>query len=452
MNAIEVNHVSKRYSLARSPVRRLLDLTSPPNRNHQNDFWALRDVTFSVPQGESFGILGPNGSGKSTLLQILARVMEPTSGTVIVNGRVSAILELGAGFNPDFSGRANVRMNASILGLNEAEIDQRFEQIEEFAEIGDFIDRPVRTYSSGMVMRLAFSVAVHIDPQVLIVDEALAVGDIYFQQRCLRYLHRLRDRGITLAFVSHAPTELRALCSRCLWLDRGQVRELGETAGVMSRYLANSAGQKTAATSPAVSTEESVRCTRLALSVTEESTASPLVAPVGNGSYRYGTRLAELLGADVVDTAGKQVPTAAPGELIVVRIHFRANRDIPHPNAGFLMRNERGETVYGTNSTREGKPLAAMKAGAEMLASFEFQAPKFATGRYAFTVGIVDGTLTEFEIGDYIEDALGLNFGDVRDTANTSDGTAGYLQFDYDVRTYKVDRETKLHREASGVA
>jgi ABC-type polysaccharide/polyol phosphate transport system ATPase subunit len=444
MNAIDVTQVSKRYSLALSPARRLLDLIASPKSNHPNDFWALRDVTFSVPPGESFGILGSNGSGKSTLLQILARVMEPTSGSVAVNGRTSAILELGAGFNPDFSGRENVRLNAAILGLNEGEIDERFSQIEEFAEIGPFIDRPVRTYSSGMVMRLAFSVAVHIDPQVLIVDEALAVGDIYFQQRCLRYLHRLRDRGITLVLVSHAPSELRALCNRCLWLDRGQVRELGETDAVIGRYLAYSMSRGIPAAPPAAEGGRKVETQELAARGAEAATgtAAPLVTPVGNGSHRYGSGLAEVLGADVVDTAGLPVAKAGPGKQIVVRVHALARRDIVHPNAGFLLRNDRGETVFGTNSTREGAPLEAMRAGSEVVVSFEWTAPKLARGRYAFTLGIVDGALTEFEVGDYIEDALTLEFEGTQEAGAAE--PEGYLQFEYEVRTYPVQRETTI--------
>ncbi len=434
MYAIEAIQVSKRYSLAPSPARRLFDLMASPKRNHPNDFWALRDVTFSVPPGESFGIIGANGSGKSTLLQILARVMEPTLGSVNVKGRISAILELGAGFNPNFSGRANVRLNAAILGLDEDEIDERFPQIEEFAEIGGFIDQPVRTYSSGMVMRLAFSIAVHIDPEVLIVDEALAVGDIYFQQRCLRYLHRLRDRGITLVFVSHAPSEMRALCSRCLWLDGGRIREMDRTSAVISRYLAHSIGSRTSANSSnGLAAGSSIGMPDFK----NEPAEATEVTAVGSGSHRFGSRFAELLGADLVTPAGAPLRTVCPGDEIVVRLHIAAHRDIARPNAGFLMRNDRGETLFGTNSTREGEPLAGLKAGTELVTRFQWTAPAFAPRRYLFTVAIVDGTLTEFETCDYIEDALTLEF-------KASDGSAsdneGYLQLDYKVQTYQSSR------------
>src|SRR5271170_3631698 len=242
MNAIDVNGVGKRYSLVASPIHRLFDLVSSARKQRGGDFWALRDISFSVGVGESFGIIGSNGSGKSTLLQIIAGVMQPTCGSIAVNGRISAILELGAGFNPEFSGRDNVSMNAAILGLTEEQIRDRFPLIEEFADIGDFIDQPVKTYSSGMQMRLAFSIAVHIDPQVLIVDEALSVGDIYFRQRCLRHLHRLRERGITMVFVSHSPGELRALCSHSMWIKHGQVQEIGDTDQVVAKYLAWATG------------------------------------------------------------------------------------------------------------------------------------------------------------------------------------------------------------------
>ena len=182
--------------------------------------------------------MGENGSGKSTLLQMVAGILRPTSGTVAVNGRVSALLELGAGFNPEFSGRDNVYLNGSILGLTTRQIDQRYEDIEAFAEIGDFINQPVKTYSSGMVVRLAFAVAINVDPEILLVDEALAVGDIYFRQRCMRKVHELRARGITILFVSHAVADVKAIGDRALWLDRGRLVEIGEPDRVVAKYLA----------------------------------------------------------------------------------------------------------------------------------------------------------------------------------------------------------------------
>src|SRR5213593_335439 len=203
MSQIEFQGVSKSYAIYDSPGDRLKELITPRRYQFHRDFWALRDISFDIRPGQTFCIVGENGSGKSMLLQ--------TSGTVSVTGRVSALLELGSGFNPEFSGRDNVYLNGSILGLSTRQIDLRFREIEEFAEIGDFIHQPVKTYSTGMVVRLAFAVAINVDPEILLVDEALAVGDIYFRQRCMRKVHELRTRGVTILFVSHSTGDVKAI-------------------------------------------------------------------------------------------------------------------------------------------------------------------------------------------------------------------------------------------------
>src|SRR5450755_4862778 len=222
MSHVEFQGVSKSYSIYDSPGDRLKELITPRRYQFHRDFWALRDITFDIPAGETFCIVGENGSGKSTLLQMVAGILHPTLGSLTVNGRVSALLELGAGFNPEFTGHDNVYLNGSILGLSTRQIDQRYKDIEDFAEIGDFINQPVKTYSSGMVVRLAFAVAINVDPEILLVDEALAVGDIYFRQRCMRKVHELRQRGITILFVSHAVSDVKAIGDRVLWLDHGR--------------------------------------------------------------------------------------------------------------------------------------------------------------------------------------------------------------------------------------
>src|SRR5438552_5956676 len=238
MSNVEFQGVSKSYPIYDSPGDRLKELITPRRYQFHRDFWALRDVSFDIRPGETFCIVGENGSGKSTLLQMIAGILLPTSGTVSVTGRVSALLELGSGFNPEFSGRDNVYLNGSIIGLSTKQIEQRFHDIEEFAEIGDFIDQPVKTYSSGMAVRLAFAVAINVDPEILLVDEALAVGDIYFRQRCMRKVHELRQRGVTILFVSHAVSDVKAIGDRALWLDHGRVKEAGDPDKVVAKYLA----------------------------------------------------------------------------------------------------------------------------------------------------------------------------------------------------------------------
>jgi lipopolysaccharide transport system ATP-binding protein len=426
MNAIEVNGVGKKYSLVTSPMQRLFDLVGSPRKPRHGDFWALQDISFSVGVGESFGIIGSNGSGKSTLLQIIAGVMQPTLGSVSVNGRISAILELGAGFNPEFSGRDNVFMNASILGLTDEQIKDRFPAIEEFAEIGDFINQPVKTYSSGMLMRLAFSIAVHIDPQVLIVDEALSVGDIYFTQRCLRYLHRLRERGITMVIVSHSPGELRALCSHTMWIEHGQIQEIGDTDDVVAKYLARSTGTHSPG-SPAIPSASDSLNPSFAWIEPQAVRSRPETA-ISEPGHRYGNQAAEIVAADLRDSIGREKGRAKPGDEIVISLRTLAHQKLERPIVGFLMRNERGETVYGLNTASEGHHLPVFEPGDCYALSFRWTAPRLVKQRYTFTIAVAEGDLTTFEVCDYVEDLLSLDF----DGPDSSD--SGYLQLDCRVR------------------
>ncbi|MBP8310907.1 MAG: ABC transporter ATP-binding protein [Burkholderiaceae bacterium] len=233
---VRAQQVSKVYPIYDRPSDRLLQMLWRGRRRYHREFHALDDVSFEVARGRTLGIIGRNGAGKSTLLQIICGTLTPTSGQLEVNGRIAALLELGAGFNPEFSGRDNVRINAAILGLTPAQIDERFDDMLAFADIGDFIDQPVKTYSSGMYVRLAFSVAIHVSPDILVVDEALAVGDAFFQARCMARMKRMLDDGITMLFISHDIAAVKALCTDVLWLERGRVRAWGPTDSVASQY------------------------------------------------------------------------------------------------------------------------------------------------------------------------------------------------------------------------
>ncbi len=233
---IRAQGLSKTYRLYDRPHHRLLQSLAGDRRRYYREFSALHDVSFQLQRGETLGIIGANGAGKSTLLQLLCGTLEPSAGQVQVHGRIAALLELGAGFNPEFTGRENLIINAAIFGLTPSQIDERSEDIIAFADIGDFIDRPVKTYSSGMYVRLAFSVAVHVDPQILIVDEALAVGDALFQFKCMSRMRRMLDDGVSLLFTSHDISAVKALCQRTLWLEKGQLRLLGATAEVTRAY------------------------------------------------------------------------------------------------------------------------------------------------------------------------------------------------------------------------
>src|SRR5215468_2214748 len=238
MPIVRAEKISKCFRIYRHPFDHLIELMTFGRRRQHEPFWAVRDVDLSIERGCCLGIIGENGSGKSTLLRMIAGVIRPTSGSVEIGGRVSALRELGAGFNPQFTGRENIYLYASILGFTDAETRARIPSIEKFAEIGDFVDRPVKTYSSGMFVRLAFAVAIHLDPDILIVDEALSVGDIFFQQRCIRRIQQMKQQGVTIVFVSHDLEAVRSLADEAIWMEHGHVHLTGKTDDVVAKYLA----------------------------------------------------------------------------------------------------------------------------------------------------------------------------------------------------------------------
>lgn len=384
VNAIEVNKLSKNYSLSHSQLGRLRHLFA---NGAKDGLWALRDVSFSVTRGEAFGIIGPNGSGKSTLLQIIAGILRPTAGSVQVNGRLSALLELGSGFSPEFTGRDNVYLNGSLLGLSREEIDERFEDIEKFAGIGSFISQPIRTYSTGMVLRLAFAVAAHVDADILIVDEALAVGDIAFRQRCMRRIHELRSRGVTILFVSHESGDVKALCERCIWLQNGAVQQLGESDSVVAKYLSATVQRESNQISapipqPAVSLETAF------------------------SGHRYGDGRATILGGALTGAAGNPICRLNPLDHAAVRIRFRVNARLDSAIAGFLVRNSKGENIFGTNTARENYPVPVLQSGTAHTIDFRWETPRLAPGSYSISLGIANGDLDHYSMCDYIEDAL----------------------------------------------
>ncbi len=381
-----------------SPGHRFKELALLNRHSFHTDYWALRDVSFSVAAGETFCIVGENGSGKSTLLQIAAGILEPTEGAVSINGRVSALLELGAGFNPEFTGRDNVFLNGAILGFSQKQMQRRFPEIEAFAEIGEFIDLPVKTYSSGMVVRLAFAVAIHVDPENLLVDEALAVGDVYFRQRCMRKVQELRTRGITILFVSHSTGDIKALGDRALWLDHGRVRAIGAPDLVVSQYLA------------AMTAKDAV------YSVDHPSEPdNPLQTPppevadtIPNIDHRFGDGRAELLGIAIFSASGEPLSSLQPSTTIVVRISFKAKANLNRPIVGFMFRNHLGVDFAGTNTAREGPDLPPIMLGATCTVDFYLDLPALYASLFSFSPAIADGTLERYTICDWIDNAIVL--------------------------------------------
>jgi lipopolysaccharide transport system ATP-binding protein len=404
VNAVEFQGVSKSYAIYDAPGDRLKELLSLNRLKRHQDFWALHDVSFEVKRGETFCIVGENGSGKSTLLQMVAGILHPTSGTVGIYGRVSALLELGAGFNPEFSGRDNVYLNGSILGLTTRQIDQRYKDIAAFAEIGNFIDQPVKTYSSGMVVRLAFAVAINVDPEILLVDEALAVGDIYFRQRCMRKVHELRQRGITILFVSHAVSDVKAIGDRVLWLDRGRMIDVGEPDRVVSKYLAAMTEKDSTYLLLKSATDPPPRRGGIV-------TAPEIVETIPNIDHRFGDGRAAIMGIAVLDEQGRTLPILEPGSRILVRISVRATADVALPIVGFMLRNQLGMDFSGTNTAREGYELAPLQTGDVTTVDFYLDLPELYPAAFSFSPAIADGTLMGYQMCDWIDNAITLQMG-----------------------------------------
>lgn len=379
MNAVEFDRVSKTYPIYDAPGDRLKELAAFGLRRFHRDFQALRDLSFSIRRGEVFCIIGENGSGKSTSLQLMAGIARPSSGAVRVGGRVAALLELGAGFNPEFSGRDNVYLNAAILGFSKREIDRIYPSIESFAEIGPFIDHPVKTYSSGMVVRLAFAVAINVEPEILLVDEALAVGDTSFRHRCMRKVHELRDRGVTIVFVSHSVADVKAIGERVLWLSHGRAMALGDPDTVVNRYLA--------AMTEAPSGNLGV--------------SAPL--EIRNVDHRRGDGRAEILGMAVTNEFGDPLQLMTPSSRIGVRIRLRARERLVRPDVGFLLRNHLGLDFSETSAAGEGHPLPPLEAGETAEVEFHLDIPELYPGAFSFSPWVKCKPPGDHNVCDWID-------------------------------------------------
>lgn len=352
---------------------------------YHKDFWALRNVSFSVNAGEILGLVGPNGSGKSTLLQIATGILQPTSGRVSVEGRVAALLELGAGFNPEFSGRENVFLNGEIMGLSRRETERVFPQIEAFAEIGDYINRPVKEYSTGMYVRLAFATAIHVEPDVLIVDEALAVGDAIFANRCLQKLEELKERKVTILFVSHDLGLVKRLCHRAILMLKGEICCEGAPSDVVNRYVA------------LVHDSQSTKAEKSELT----------------GNYRHGDRASTITQIQILDANGSEVSVAKAGDWIVIAVTARFNRPLSGPMIGILIRNRLGVEVFGTNTRIEGMNLGDFSVGDVLTVRFRFRC--FLTRQeYTLTVASQHSNGAS---QDWLDDAILFTVIDERDTA-----------------------------------
>ena len=428
--AIKVSNLSKCYQIydhprdrlkqfvapklcrALPPLRRFFPTPDAPTPIFYREFWALKDVSFEIKKGETVGIIGRNGSGKSTLLQLVCGTLSPTGGSIETQGRIAALLELGAGFNPEFTGRENIFMSAAILGLSKQEIDQQFDRIAAFADIGQFIEQPVKTYSSGMYVRLAFAVNIMSTPEIMIVDEALAVGDMGFQAKCMTALTRLQDRGTTVLFVSHDIGALKSLCSRGIYLERGAVQEIGRASEVAEHYnrrMREEINAECASSSPSIeidtirasSSGELTQGTSLEFKASEEfeSRVSP---------FRYGDGGAKIRFTELLDEEGNPLDEVAFNQTVLVKIHFDASMDDDKISINYYVLDDKKNYILGADPGLAGSgDYLRIRSGDRYIVTYKTRLPLH-EGNFSIQLEITSALIEDHSARflDVIDDAI----------------------------------------------
>jgi lipopolysaccharide transport system ATP-binding protein len=363
-------NVAKNYRIFGNPTDRIKQALTLGKMRFHREFTALRDVSLEVGKGEAVGIIGRNGSGKSTLLQLICGIQRPTSGAIEVNGRIAALLELGAGFNPEFTGRENVYFQGAVQGFTKAEMNERFDDIAAFADIGEFIDQPVRTYSSGMFIRLAFSTAISANPDIFVIDEALSVGDFFFQQKCIKRIAQLRDGGTSLLIVSHDRSTILSTCNRAILLTDGEISTDGAPEEVMDYYQALAFDK-------------------------DEGTVSQNRLSEGRTETVSGTGEATVESLSLLNAKREPANVLQVGEELTLNVVVRVNRDLPRLVLGFMIRDRFGLAQYGTNTHEMNKPLVDVKKGQRHRYMFTFR-NYLGVGTYSISTALVS-TSTQLE-------------------------------------------------------
>lgn len=403
--AIVVEKLSKVYPLtgrSSDPLRALFRRSAHAAREGGGPL-ALDGIDLTVTRGASLGIVGRNGSGKSTLLRVLSGTVQPSAGRIRVIGRVSALLDLGTGIGPDFTGRENAMLLGVLAGHTRREVAARMDGIHAWSGLEAAFDRPVRTYSNGMILRLAFSTAVHTDPDVLLIDETLAVGDVFFQQRCLRRIHELRASGCTIVLVSHDPSAVAGFCDDALWLEHGRVVASGEPARVLREYLGARYRDQASIGGELLSADE------IPVEIEYPSDEVEPALDLPHQDHRYGDGHARLAGVAVRDAEGKRLDALCPGQRARVVVTATALARLASPIVGFTLRNRLGDIVTATNSQLEGLLLPPLEAGDQVSVEFALEWPPLASGPISVSPAIADGSIEAHRMCDWIDNALVLN-------------------------------------------
>lgn len=429
-NSIIVNDLGKCYRLYANPTDRLKQALWRGRKNYYREFWALRNVNLEVERGETVAIIGRNGSGKSTLLQMICGTLAPTEGSVETSGTIAALLELGSGFNPEFTGIENVYLNASLLGLSQEQTKERLDDIQAFADIGDFVYQPVKTYSSGMLVRLAFAVIANVDPSVLIVDEALSVGDAVFGQRCMRFIRRFTESG-TLLFVSHDLNAVSSLCERAIWIDSGRVQMDTETASIITAYTRScheasnaeiDAANDMTDVIPAADTMKE-KGTASGTSTTEHTSRTIIIewnSEAAEGSVQakgvhpgiadwdtesdYGDGKVTITSVTMRDKDGAATTTPQCGEAVKLEISARCNAFIESFLVGFFVRDRTGQIIFGESTS--GRECLTVESRQIVSVYFDFKMPFLQPGSYSLSAAVSNGDAMGYKVLHFKPDTL----------------------------------------------
>jgi len=394
--ALHIENLGKCYQIYDRPVDRLKQSLFRHRRRFYREFWALRDVTLTVKRGETLGIVGSNGSGKTTLLQMVCGTLRPTAGRISVSGNIAALLELGAGFNPEFTGRENVYMNAAVMGLSRQEIDERFQDIAEFADIGDFVNQPVKVYSSGMYVRLAFATAIHVSPDILVVDEALSVGDARFQRKCMAKIREFCEQGTAL-FVTHSSTAVTELCTRAIWIENGRLLMDDTPKRVVEKYLQYMYEGINALSLPADNVPATGR---------ESDTDMSGFIVIKESMRQFGDRRAVIEGVRIA-SRGQRNSVAFTGTSCEISMLIKAHDSIAMPIIGFIVKDKLGRDIIADSTTYMRDAITPLEANNRYLVSFVLTSwPNLIEDEYSLTVAVADGEAHQHSQCHFIHDTV----------------------------------------------
>ncbi len=428
--AISLKNVSKCFKRYEHPGDRLKELLFP-GKSRAQEFWALRDINLEVAKGETLGIVGRNGSGKSTLLQIIVGTLTTNSGEVKVNGRISALLELGSGFNPEFTGRQNVFFNGRLLGLKQEEIAAKFDEIAAFADIGDFIEQPVKTYSSGMFVRLAFAVAIHVDPEILVVDEALSVGDGVFVHRCMARIKSFQDSGGTILFVSHDMGAVNRLCSRCIWINQSQIVEQGSPSEVSKSYQSwiyeqindnyrknSSKAEQEPVLEQQKEQKNQTNNSQNIIVVEDKAQEQNAINTFTNQKYlnfnrvtRFGTGRSEIIDFKILDKSGKNTSFVLPEQIFSIWVTVKCHDFVKNPIIGITIYDRLRTTITAWNTTQYQHELPSLNKGETIIIKFTVNWPHIKNDNYLLEPAMADGSQENHEMLDWLQSAFSLQSG-----------------------------------------